>query len=59
MTDSDCKPISVSRRIEALPEKVFGVLANPARHPGIDGSGMLRQGSSNAVISGVVAPRTK
>jgi hypothetical protein len=53
MTDGDCKPTSVSRRIEAPAEKLFGLLADPARHPDIDGSGMLREGASNPVISGV------
>jgi hypothetical protein len=33
-------------------EKLFGVLANPASHPLIDGSGMLRE-SRDGVIRGV------
>jgi hypothetical protein len=35
------EPVSVSRRIGAPAEVVFAVLADPARHPDIDGSGML------------------
>jgi len=35
------EPVSVSRRIEAPAGVVFAVLADPARHPDIDGSGML------------------
>lgn len=35
--------VSVSRVIEASPEAIFDVLADPARHPEIDGSGMLRK----------------
>jgi uncharacterized protein YndB with AHSA1/START domain len=49
----DCQPVSVSRRIEAPAEVLFACLADPARHPVIDGSGMLRQAVSQAVISGV------
>jgi hypothetical protein len=49
----DCQPVSVSRRIEAPAEVLFACLADPARHPMIDGSGMLRQAVSEAVISGV------
>jgi uncharacterized protein YndB with AHSA1/START domain len=53
MTDGNCKPISVSRRVQAPASKVFEILANPARHPGIDGSGMLQDGAPNSAISGV------
>jgi hypothetical protein len=53
MTADSCQPVSVSRRIEAPAEELFEVLADPARHPGIDGSGMLKQAGGNSVISGV------
>lgn len=35
--------VSVSRVIQASPEAIFDVLADPARHAEIDGSGMVRQ----------------
>ncbi len=35
--------VSVSRRIEASPERVFALLADSANHPLIDGSGMVRE----------------
>jgi hypothetical protein len=49
------EPISVSRRIAAPAHDIFTVLADPARHPDLDGSGMLRSGAANEVISGVGA----
>ena len=36
------EPVSVSRRIDAPADVLFAILADPARHPEIDGSGMLR-----------------
>lgn len=36
------EPASVSRRINAPADVIFAILADPARHPEIDGSGMLR-----------------
>jgi uncharacterized protein YndB with AHSA1/START domain len=45
--------VTVSRRIEAPAETIFRVLANPARHPDLDGSGMLRSVVTNRVISTV------
>jgi uncharacterized protein YndB with AHSA1/START domain len=53
MTAGDCRPVSVSRRIEAPAEVLFAVLADPARHPGIDGSGMLVRADGNPVIGAV------
>jgi uncharacterized protein YndB with AHSA1/START domain len=35
--------VSVSRVIKASPEAIFDVLADPARHAEIDGSGMVQQ----------------
>ncbi|MGY1636882.1 SRPBCC family protein [Geodermatophilus sp. SYSU D00742] len=40
MTDE--RTIRVSRDIAAPPERVFALLADPARHTEIDGAGMLR-----------------
>lgn len=34
--------VSVSRTINATPEKLFGILADPTLHPVIDGSGSVR-----------------
>lgn len=42
MNDPTCPPVSMSRRIPAPARQVFALLADPAAHPGIDGSGMLR-----------------
>ena len=35
--------VSVSRVIKASPEAIFDVLADPAKHAEIDGSGMVQQ----------------
>jgi uncharacterized protein YndB with AHSA1/START domain len=35
--------VSVSRVIQASPEAIFDVLADPARHAEIDGSGMVQE----------------
>jgi len=51
MSAIDAESVSVSRRIGAPPPDVFAVLADPARHPGIDGSGMLVQAVGHPVIS--------
>jgi hypothetical protein len=51
--DSDYKPVAVSRRIGAPAHDIFQVLANPAKHLELDGSGMLRGAVSPAMISGV------
>jgi uncharacterized protein YndB with AHSA1/START domain len=53
MGSDQCKPVAVSRRIDAPADAVFRVLSNPSRHPDIDGSGMLREGASNTEVSGV------
>ena len=52
MTDGTSEPVSVSRTIDAPAEQLFALLADPANHPLIDGSGMLRQGSGD-VVTGV------
>jgi uncharacterized protein YndB with AHSA1/START domain len=51
--NDECKPVSVSRRIETPAAEIFKLLADPNRHPEFDGSGMLRPGASNKVIAGV------
>ena len=53
MTSQTCPPVSVSRTIEVPAEKLFGILAHSARHPLIDGSGMLREVPRDVVVSGV------
>jgi hypothetical protein len=52
MTDDASPPVRVSRTIEAPADALFAFLAQPANHPLIDGSGMLREGSG-PVIAGV------
>lgn len=42
MTDEVAYRVAVSRRVGAPAGEVFAVLADPSRHAGIDGSGMLR-----------------
>ncbi|CAB4322887.1 MAG: dimethyladenosine transferase [Actinobacteria bacterium] len=41
------KQVSVSRFIAATPESIFDVLADPAKHPIIDGSGSLKKVKGN------------
>jgi uncharacterized protein YndB with AHSA1/START domain len=53
MTDQTSPPVSVSRKIEASAEKLFAILAHSARHPLIDGSGMLREATRDVVVSRV------
>jgi uncharacterized protein YndB with AHSA1/START domain len=53
MTNGECPPVAVSRRICAPAHDVFQVLADPARHLEFDGSESLRGAGSAAVISGV------
>lgn len=53
MGNSECRPVSVSRRIEAPAADIFELLANPERHPQFDGSEMLRSSQGNKVIVGV------
>ncbi|WP_030415397.1 SRPBCC family protein [Streptomyces sp. NRRL S-1448] len=36
------RTLSVSKDIDAAPERLFAVLRDPARHAALDGSGMLR-----------------
>jgi hypothetical protein len=53
MTDDENQPVAVSRRICAPAHDIFQVLANPARHPDLDGSGSLRGAVSTMMISGI------
>ena len=53
MATEDCQPVTVSRRIEAPAAEIFRILADPSRHPDLDGSGMLRSVVTNRVISAV------
>lgn len=43
--------VSISRSIAAPAAKIFQVLADPANHPALDGSGMLRPAPSQRVPS--------
>jgi hypothetical protein len=45
--------IAVSRRIPASADKLFALLADPAHHPEIDGSGMLREAVSPRPVTSV------
>lgn len=45
--------ISVSREIAAQAEPIFSLLAHPAAHVAVDGSGMVRTAVSNDAISKV------
>jgi Protein of unknown function (DUF664) len=53
MTTTSCQAVSVTRTINAASEELFAVLADPARHPEIDGSGMLRRAVSGSPIGRV------
>jgi hypothetical protein len=53
MTQDAVVPVSVSRRIGAAAEDLFAVLVDPSRHPGLDGSGMLRYALNAGSISKV------
>src|SRR5580658_5468136 len=52
MTEGASQPVFVSRMIGVPAQKIFDLLARPANHPLIDGSGMLRTGSVG-IIAGV------
>ena len=53
MSTDECKPVSVSRRIEAPAGAIFNLLVQPDRHHEFDGSAMLRPGADNKDIAGV------
>lgn len=48
---NDVQQIQVSRLIEAPVERVFPLLADPDRHPDLDGSGTLRASRTHTVIT--------
>lgn len=48
----DYQPVRVSRRIGASAAEIFRVLADPACHVAIDGSGMLRGAVTSAPLRG-------
>jgi hypothetical protein len=43
--------VSALRRIAAPATEIFGVLADPANHPALDGSGMLRAAPAQPVLT--------
>ncbi|MFP5072779.1 SRPBCC family protein [Pseudonocardia nantongensis] len=45
--------MSVTRTVQATPQQLFALLADPARHQEIDGAGMLRGAEGASSISGV------
>ena len=45
--------LSISRDIAAPADRVFALLATPARHPDLDGSGMVRGTDADQVLSAV------
>jgi hypothetical protein len=49
----DSTRVTVSKRIGAPAERIFGILADPRRHTDLDGSEMLRGAQSDDVITGV------
>lgn len=53
MSDSECEPVAVSRRIDAPADVIFRVLCDPARHADLDGSDMLRGAVSTEPVSAV------
>jgi uncharacterized protein YndB with AHSA1/START domain len=45
--------VAVSRRIEARPEELFAILADPRNHLELDGSGMLRGAVTETPVTAV------
>ena len=45
--------LTVSRTIDAPAAAVFAVLADPATHPAIDGTGWVRESLDGAVVTGI------
>lgn len=41
-TEANAREVSVSRVIAATPEAIFAVIADPSRHPEMDGSGTVK-----------------
>ena len=53
MATDQYRPVRVSRRIEAPPEVIFGILSDPRQHLALDGSGMLRGAVTTEPVSGI------
>jgi hypothetical protein len=53
MSRDQYEPVRVSRRIDASAEVIFGVLADPAMHTALDGTGMLRGAVTTDPVSRV------
>jgi uncharacterized protein YndB with AHSA1/START domain len=49
----DSERTQVSRVVDAPVERVFALLADPDRHPDIDGSGTLRSSHTHTVLTAV------
>jgi hypothetical protein len=49
MASDTCQPVPVSRTIKAPADKLFDIIARPANHPLIDGSGMVREGLDGVI----------
>src|SRR5580704_8437232 len=45
--------VSESRDIDAPAARIFSILSNPAMHPAVDGTGMLRSASDNSPLTSV------
>ena len=45
--------ITVTRTVDAKPDKIFALLATPARHHEFDGAGMLQGVEGSGAVSGV------
>jgi uncharacterized protein YndB with AHSA1/START domain len=50
---NDGKPVLASRQIAAPAGDIFKLLADPGRQPEFDGTGMLRPGASNTIVTAV------
>lgn len=50
---NDSARITVSRTIAAPVERVFALVADPDRHPDIDGSGMVKGSRTHSVLTGI------
>lgn len=51
-TGTATEVMSVARHVDASPEAVFRVLADPGRHAAIDGTGWVREPLDDGAISG-------
>ena len=51
--EEESRLVEATRRIEAPPDLIFEILANPQRHKDFDGSDMVREALSDGPISAV------